>query len=49
MFKGLVPPAVKAEFDLGIRNDLHDEAKDKWQRGWRGIGVHEAEGVLQVN
>jgi hypothetical protein len=47
VFNDLVPPIVKEEHDLGIRNDIHDETGDKWQRGWKGIGVLEPEAALQ--
>jgi hypothetical protein len=49
VFKHLVPPVVKEQFDLGIRNDLQDQAGDKWQRGWKGIGVLEPEVAVQEN
>lgn len=37
VFKSLVPPAVQDEFDLRVRNDLKDQATDKWHCGWKGI------------
>lgn len=40
---------VKEEYDLGIRNDLQDETGDKWQRGWKGIGILEPEPALKEN
>ena len=49
IFKNLVPPVVKEQFDLGVRNDLQDQAGDKWQRGWKGIGILDPVAVLQEN
>lgn len=36
-FKGLVAPAIHEQFELGVRNDLRDEAKGEWHSGWKGI------------
>jgi hypothetical protein len=47
VFKDLVPPAVKEEYDLGIRNDIQDPEGNKWQRGWKGIGILDPELALQ--
>jgi len=47
LFKDLVPPAVKEEFDLGIRNDLKDQAGGKWHSGWQGIRALGVEPVTQ--
>ncbi len=47
IFKNLVPPVVKQQFDLGIRNDLQDETGDKWQRGWKGIGILERAAAVE--
>ena len=49
MFKNLVPPAVKDEYDLGIRNDIHDPEGNKWQRGWKGLGILEPVVAVQRN
>jgi hypothetical protein len=49
VFKHLVPPVVKEQFDLGIRNDLQDQTGDKWQRGWKGIGILESETAVPEN
>jgi hypothetical protein len=32
----IVPPAVKEEFDLGIRNDIRTEGEG-WHCGWKEI------------
>jgi len=47
VFKNLAPHVVKEQFGLGIRNDLQDQAGDKWQRGWKGIGILEPAVALQ--
>jgi hypothetical protein len=49
IFKNLVPAVVKDQFNLGVRNDLQDQAGDKWQRGWKGIGILEPELAAQKN
>ena len=49
VFKHLMPPVVKEQFDLGVRNDLQDETGNKWQRGWKGIGILEPEVAVQEN
>ena len=46
MFNNLVPPAIQQEFDLGIRNDLHDEASGRVHRGWRGIQALDPEAAM---
>jgi len=47
VFKELVPPAVKDQFDLGIRNDLKDQAGGGWHSGWQGIRAQGVEPVTQ--
>jgi hypothetical protein len=47
VFKSLVLPVVKEEYELGVRNDLQDETGNKWQRGWKGLGILEPAVVLQ--
>ena len=47
VFKDLVPPAVKNEYDIGIRNDIHDPDGTNWTRGWSGLGIIAPEPVLQ--
>jgi hypothetical protein len=37
VFKALVPPAIQEQYDLGIRNDLHDLEGGGWHCGWKGI------------
>jgi len=49
VFKDLIPAVIKEEYDLGVRNDLMNETGDKWQRGWKGIGILEPEAAVQVN
>jgi hypothetical protein len=38
-FKSLLRPAVQEQFDLGIRNDLQDQAAGRWHCGWKGIRI----------
>jgi len=47
VFKDLVPPVVKEEYDLGIRNDIQDPEGNKWSRGWKGIGILATEMAVQ--
>jgi hypothetical protein len=47
LFKDLVPPVVKQEYDLGIRNDLRDNVADRWHAGWKGIRVLDLSGAGQ--
>ena len=48
-FKALVPAAIQEQFDLGIRNDLHDQAKSEWHSGWKGIRALDLEPAGQAN
>jgi hypothetical protein len=37
VFKDLVCPLVREQFDLGLRNDLITEGTPKQQQGWKGL------------
>jgi hypothetical protein len=43
MFKALIPPAIREQYELGIRNDLHDPSGGGWHSGWKGIRVMDME------
>ena len=43
IFKKLVPPVVKEEYNLGIRHDVMDEAGTTSHYGWKGIGIMKPE------
>jgi len=45
MFKGMLAPLVRDAFDLGLRNDIIDQATQKQTAGWKGLRAHEVEGV----
>jgi len=46
-FKSLVPPVIQDEFNLGIRNDLHEQDGGGWHCGWKGIRALDLEPVEQ--
>ena len=43
VFKQLVPPQIRDQYELGIRNDIHDLAGGGWHCGWKGIRVLDLE------
>lgn len=45
LFKGLVAPVIREEFDLGLRNDLPG-ADNKQKCGWKGLKPAEVNQVL---
>jgi hypothetical protein len=47
VFKQLVPPQIRDQYELGIRNDLHDLAGGGWHSGWKGIRLLEVEPAIQ--
>jgi hypothetical protein len=49
VFKALVPPVIRQEYEIGIRNDLHDEPGGGWHCGWKGIRALDLEPAGQVN
>ena len=46
IFKKLVPPVVKEEYNLGIRHDVMDEAGTTSHYGWKGIGIMKPEAAV---
>jgi hypothetical protein len=48
-FKDLVPPVIQDEFDIRVRNDLRDEARNEWHCGWKGIRALDLEPAGQEN
>jgi hypothetical protein len=43
IFKGMFAPLIRDAFDLGLRNDIIDQASHKQTAGWKGLAAQELE------
>jgi hypothetical protein len=43
IFKGMFAPLIRDTFDLGLRNDVIDQASHKQTAGWKGLAAQELE------
>ena len=44
IFKGMFAPMIREAFDLGLRNDIIDQATHKQTAGWKGLRAVDLEG-----
>jgi hypothetical protein len=49
VFKTLIPPAIRQEYEISIRNDIRDLEGGGWHCGWKGIRALLPEPEGQVN
>ena len=49
IFKGMFAPLIRDAFDLGLRNDVIDQATNHQTAGWKGLRALEVQEMAQKN
>ena len=48
IFKGMFAPLIRDAFDLGLRNDVIDQATNHHTAGWKGLRIQEVQEMART-